>query len=118
MYALQLARWFTIFGRDNFHVMFTEDLALDPMGTLENALAFVSLDLVDATGIEGLRSREEWIPVVSSRKNAADPEKTAQLASQVTAEVVGNLRSFFAPHNAALEELLGVPLPPSWQAQR
>lgn len=33
-------------------MMFTEDLALNPMGTLENALDFMGLDLVDAAGIE------------------------------------------------------------------
>ena len=34
---------------------------------------------------------------------------------QVTPAVVEELRDFFAPHNQALEDLLGVPLPASWQ---
>ena len=34
---------------------------------------------------------------------------------QVTPEIVKSLTDFFAPHNSRLEELLGRPLPDSWQ---
>eukprot|EP00752_Nemacystus_decipiens_P003848 g3540.t1 len=117
MYALQLRRWFSVFGRESFKVVFTEDMQADPVKTLTEVLGFLGLDLIDPEGEQGLRSAEAWNAIVGERYNTADGAKKKALDPQVTPELLEEMRAFFAPHNRDLEELLGVPLPKSWSVQ-
>lgn len=83
-----------------------------------------SSDFYSFLAVESTRyppARNEFKGLVSQRPLPPPPPMRAYVVStttQVTAEVVANLRNFFAPHNAALEELLGVRLPSSWQMKR
>eukprot|EP00903_Cladosiphon_okamuranus_P014093 g13099.t1 len=114
MYAIQLERWIALFGRENVKVLFLEEIDDDPVGTLEGIFDFIGLDLVDREGKNGLASREEWERIVETDSNATDDKRKQKLGSQVTPELVQEMRDFFAPHNARLEELLRRPLPAGW----
>ncbi|CAM9626157.1 unnamed protein product [Scytosiphon promiscuus] len=114
MYAMQLQRWFGVFGRESFKVIFTEEIEEDPLKTLGEIFSFLGLDMIDPEGEKGLRTLELWDEVVRTRYNTADRAKKQALSSQVTEELRRHMRDFFAPHNKELQRLLGVPLPKSW----
>ncbi|CAM9312319.1 unnamed protein product [Ectocarpus fasciculatus] len=115
MYSLQLERWLDLFGRENVKVVFLEEMAVDPVGTIESVLDFVGVDLLDEReGIKGLGSRKEWEEVVRTNHNLTSSKKKKILDEQVTPEILQSMRDFFAPFNTQLEELLGRPLPDNW----
>eukprot|EP00752_Nemacystus_decipiens_P004330 g3955.t1 len=114
MYAMQLERWFSLFGRENVKVLFLEETARDPVGALSEIFEFIGVDLVDENGEKGLPSRQHWEDVVSVIHNETDEGKKRVLRWQVTAELVQSMRKFFAPYNERLQMLLGRPLPENW----
>ncbi|CAM9239969.1 unnamed protein product [Scytosiphon promiscuus] len=114
MYAMQLERWFSLFGRENVKVTFLEETAADPVSALESVFDFIGLDLVDERGEKGLPSRQDWERVVNTIHNETEEERKKKLGRQVTQGLVLSMREFFAPHNARLEHLLGRPLPYNW----
>ncbi|CAM9709641.1 unnamed protein product, partial [Ectocarpus sp. 13 AM-2016] len=114
MYALQLERWFDLFGRENFKVVFTDDMAVDPVGVLEDVLHFLGLELTSEDESKGLPDMKKWKKITGMAYNKTKSKKKDELGAQVTDEVKEGLRKFFEPHNEALEELLGQPLPEAW----
>ncbi|CBN74649.1 Sulfotransferase [Ectocarpus siliculosus] len=114
MYALQLERWFDLFGRENFKVVFTDDMAVDPVGVLEDVLHFLGLELTSEDESKGLPDMKGWKKITGMAYNKTKSKKKDELGDQVTDEVKEGLRKFFEPHNEALEEILGQPLPEAW----
>ncbi|CAM9898341.1 unnamed protein product [Ascophyllum nodosum] len=114
MYPVQLERWFNLFGRENFKVVFTDDMAVDPVGVLEDVLEFLELDLTDEDESKGLPTREHWKKITGMAYNKTKSKKKDELAEQVTDELKQDLRNFFEPQNRELEKLLGYPVPAAW----
>jgi hypothetical protein len=90
-YAEQLERWFALYPRARFHVVRFEDLVKDPLGRLNDVLAFLGLAAASKVNLEARNTR---------RYPAMDA---------ATAE---RLSEYFAPHNRRLEALIGQPM--SW----
>eukprot|EP00903_Cladosiphon_okamuranus_P016125 g14881.t1 len=116
MYAMQLERWFDLFGRENFKVIFTDDMAADPMGVLEDVLDFLGLEFTSDDESKGLPNLKRWQKITRMAYNKTKSEKKDELSDQVTDDVRNELKTFFKPHNEALEKLLGMPLPDSWRS--
>jgi hypothetical protein len=85
-YAEQLERWLRVYPREQLLVLRFEDLAQEPLPVLYGALRFTGLPPMDAAKLEP-RNTRKYPPL-----DAATAER---------------LRDDFAPHNAALEVLLG-----------
>jgi hypothetical protein len=85
-YAEQLERWLRVYPRERLLVLRFENLAQEPLPVVNGSLRFVGLSPLAAAKLEPRNTR---------RYPPLDP---------ATAE---RLRDYFAPHNAALEALLG-----------
>jgi hypothetical protein len=85
-YAEQLARWMRHFETDQLLVLEAEHLQAAPLETLDRVAAFLGL--------------ESWRPNVAARHNPGGVARVPQ-------PVLDYLESYFAPHQAQLEELLG-----------
>jgi hypothetical protein len=85
-YAEQLERWFESFPREQFLILCFEDLARDPLGTLNTTLGFLGLPPAGAVSLEARHTRK--YPPMSDGTAA-------------------RLRDYFEPHNRRLEALLG-----------
>ncbi|CAM9176068.1 unnamed protein product [Ectocarpus sp. 12 AP-2014] len=115
IYFLQLERWLDLFGRENVKVVFLEEMAVDPMGTIASVFDFLGVDLLDEKeGVKGLSSQTEWEEIVRTKHNLTNERRKKILDAQVTPEILRSMREFFAPFNTQLEELLGRPLPDNW----
>jgi len=88
-YAEQLERWFARFPREQFLVLRFEDLARDPLATLNRTLGFLGLP-----------------PAQSVRSDARNTRRYVPMNE----DTAGRLREYFAPHNRRLEALLGQPM--------
>ncbi|CAN0275443.1 unnamed protein product [Pylaiella littoralis] len=117
MYAMQLERWFDLFGREKFKVVFMDDIADDPMGVIKDVLEFLGLDFTSEDESKGLPDIKRWKKVTGFAHNKTTAKKKNELSDQVTDQIRDDLRAFFKPHNEALEELLGDPLPHAWKQQ-
>jgi hypothetical protein len=85
-YAEQLARWLELYPRDQLLVLRFEDLAREPLPVLNRTLDWLGLP-----------------PMASAR---LEPRNTRSYPPLDPATAV-RLQQYFAPHNAALAELLG-----------
>ena len=85
-YAEQLERWLALYPRERLHVVRFEDLVKDPLGGLNDTLAFLGLPAASRVDLEARNTRR--YPPLS--------EPTAR-----------RLREYFEPHNRHLERLLG-----------
>ncbi len=85
-YAEQLERWLRVYPRERVLVLRFESLAQEPLPVVNSSLRFLGLSPLAAAKLEP-RNTRKYPPI--------DP---------ATAE---RLRDYFAPHNAALEALLG-----------
>jgi hypothetical protein len=85
-YAQQLERWLALYRREQLHVVRFEDLVKEPLGGLNETLAFLGLPAASRVDLEA-RNTRRYPPL---------PEATAQ-----------RLREYFEPHNRHLERLLG-----------
>jgi len=90
-YAEQLEHWFSYFPSNRFHVMFTEELALDPDKEMKKLFHFL--------GIPEFRKIDLGFRV---KERAYDP---------MSREIRKWLDNYFEPHNRELENLLGRKLP-------
>ena len=88
-YAEQLGRWLQFYPREQVQVLRFEDLAGDPLPVLNRSLDFLGLPAMQRAALEP-RNTRKYPPI-----------------EPATAE---RLRQHFAPHNAALEALLGEPM--------
>jgi Sulfotransferase domain. len=85
-YAEQIEAWLECYPRDQLAVWRFEDLAADPLGTLNQVLGWLGLPAM-------ARAR------LDARNTRAYPPMSSGTAAR--------LREYFAPHNAALAALLG-----------
>jgi len=85
-YAEQLERWFARFPREQFLVLRFEELAAEPLATLNRTLAWMGLE-----------------PLAQARTEPRNTRSYPPL-EPATAE---RLREYFAPHEARLRALLG-----------
>jgi len=85
-YAEQLERWFALYPRDRILVLRFEDFVKDPLGGLNDTLAFLGLPDANSVSLEARNAR---------RYPAMQPATMARL------------KDYFEPHNRRLEELLG-----------
>jgi hypothetical protein len=90
-YARHLERWFERFDRSQFLFLFSDDLFADPVGTTVRVQEFIGLPPEPPTDVAARNTRTSEPDV--------DPAVRAQM------------EAFFAPHDAALEALLGIELP-------
>jgi hypothetical protein len=90
MYAAQLERWFACFDASRVLVLLSEELFADPPGQFDRVTAFLGLP--------------PWQPAEFRPHNE-------RRYAPMRAETRRALASFFAPHNARLAELLGIPQP-------
>eukprot|EP00924_Labyrinthula_sp_SR-Ha-C_P013089 maker-scaffold_12-snap-gene-9.6-mRNA-1 protein AED:0.00 eAED:0.00 QI:29/1/1/1/1/1/2/113/654 len=88
LYALQLMLWFSIFPRENFHVMLLETLN---QSSLEDAFKFLE--------VPESKKKFNW-----ERKNARSYKTEASESFHQ------KLRDYYKPHNAILQGVLGVDL--------
>jgi hypothetical protein len=93
MYASQLQRWFDVFPRDRFLVVFAEDLFANPAPTFDRILAFLDLPMFRPS---------------SFRNHSAPHASERDRISGATRE---RLASVFEGPNRDLAEVLGVRLP-------
>jgi hypothetical protein len=90
-YAEQLERWLEFYPRERLLVLRFEDLVQQPLGVLNDTLAFLNLPPVDSARLEP-RNTRKYPPMAT-----------------VTAD---QLRAYYAADNRRLEQLLGRPM--SW----
>lgn len=90
-YARHLERWFQHFDRSQFLILASDDLFADPVATTMRVQEFIGLP------------PEAPADVAPRNTRTSEPE--------VDPEVRRQMEAFFAPHDAALEALLGEPLP-------
>jgi hypothetical protein len=88
-YAEQIERWLRLFPRQQLLVLRFEDLAQDPLPVLNRSLQYLGLPAMGSAKLEP-RNTRKYPPI--------DPA------------TAGRLREYFAPHNRALEALLGEPM--------
>lgn len=91
MYARALARWFERFPREQCLVLFTEEFAADPAGTMQKVYAHLGLTPFDA----------------ATRGRARHGGYREEMPSRIAAA----LRAFYEPHDDRLREMLGRELP-------
>lgn len=90
-YAEQLTRLFGVFPRERVHVVDSEDFFAAPVSTYTAVLEFLGLP--------------EWLPSSFPRHNARPGDLDPSMRAR--------LEEYFAPHDDALEKLLG--RPPAWR---
>lgn len=90
IYAPQLARWFEAVGRERVMVMISEDMYRDEQAAMGDMARFLGIDPA---------------PIPDTTQHNYRPYEP------MDAEVKAELTEFYAPHNAALAELLGRTLP-------
>lgn len=137
-YAEQLTRYVETFGRDRLLVVFTDELRDDPAATFRRISEFVGVAPLVAveqeSRVENRAHRPHQLPTaarnpalksVVRRVLPVGPYRwlRARLHRPVTVPTVDRatgafLSGLYAPHNAALRELLGRPLPPGWTTGR
>jgi hypothetical protein len=88
-YAEQLGSWLRIYPREQLLVLRFEDLVGEPLPVLNKSLQYLALPAMSGAKLEA-RNTRKYPPIESA-----------------TAE---RLREYFAPHNAALETVLGQPM--------
>lgn len=88
-YAEQLDRWFEVVPRERFHIVRFEDLAREPLATLNATLAFLGLPPAESVSLEA-RNTRKYPPMAAATE--------------------ARLRSYFEPHNRRLEALLNRPM--------
>jgi Sulfotransferase domain len=88
-YAEQLARWFELFPREQFHVVTLEDIAADPQRVLDGVHDFLGLSAHRYPNLPRLHTAEY---------------------SGMTAQERAALADYFRPHNERLYALLGADL--------
>ncbi|CAK8999038.1 60S ribosomal protein L11, partial [Durusdinium trenchii] len=86
LYALQLQRWFQVFPRHQFHFMRLDRLSQDVQAEMEGLFRFLGLPSV---------------PVCDTKP------KNARKYNPMNPVTRATLTEYFAPHNAALADLLG-----------
>ena len=90
VYAPQLQRWFDAVGRERVLVVVSERMYADPVSTMNDVFAHLGID--------------PWpVPAEEHHNNRPAPKIDPAVAEE--------LRAYYAPHNAALADLLGVELP-------
>ena len=85
-YAEQLEAWFDVYPRERILILKFEDLAKEPLATLNTTLGFLGLPPAAAVDLEA-RNTRRYPPMAEA--------------------VAAQLRDCFAPHNRRLEALLG-----------
>ncbi|MGI9247198.1 MAG: sulfotransferase domain-containing protein [Steroidobacteraceae bacterium] len=93
LYAEQLGRWLQHYPRERLLLLRFEDLAADPLAVLNRTLGWLGLDAIGRVRLE-------------ARNTRSYPPMAAATAAR--------LEEHFAPHNAALEALVGEAM--HWQA--
>jgi hypothetical protein len=94
-YLDMLPRWFSLFPRDQFHIIASEDFYADPDRQVNDIWRFLGLP---------------------PRKLVSRTRHNHQQAPDIHPETRQRLLEAFADHNHSLEELLGRPLP--WPASK
>jgi hypothetical protein len=87
LYAPQIERWLSVFPRDRFHFIKSEDLFREPAGTMCGLLRFLDLPPMKLDGLEAFNA---------GRYPPLDPGVRSKLAG------------CFAQSNARVEELTGI----------
>jgi hypothetical protein len=88
-YAEQLEAWFSVYPREQFLILRFEDLAQEPLATLNETLGFLGLPPATAVDLEA-RNTRRYPPMADA--------------------TVAQLRDYFEPCNRRLEMLLGRPM--------
>ena len=89
-YLEMLPRWFSLFPRDQFHIMVSEEFYTDPGREVNEVWRFLGL---------------------APRKLLSRTRHNGQAAPDMRPETGERLQEELADHNRGLEELLGRPLP-------
>ena len=124
-YAIQLRRYFEIFPRDKFKILIFEEVVKDPQRHCADVFEFlgvnpeeaktISYDAANPADVMDRRVAARW---TTTRAHAllrgGEPQSGPPIvthAPPMSRSIEARLRAHFAPHNAALAELLGRPLP-------
>jgi hypothetical protein len=92
-YVKNLLAWEEVYGKDQIHVMFAEELATDPQAEMSRLLAYLELP-----------AYEYPATILQKRFNQAPPAALPE-------ELGADLRKFFTSHNEVLAQHLGRELP-------
>lgn len=131
-YAEHLARYFSLFPRENILVLFYEDLAKDPQNFISRIYTFLEVDATYQPAVLNKRVNEgrfssflrffnvvaSWLPesvqkyiqktVIMLRKKLAPRHK------EIPSDLKTQLDDYYRGYNRKLAELLGVELPENW----
>jgi Sulfotransferase domain len=99
IYIDQLKRWMTLFPRDQFCVLRSEDFYADPGAALSRTLEYLGLERFD------LKEYEKYNYAGYTRLEAIKHNYTAY--PTLSATLRRNLINYFKPYNERLYELLG-----------
>jgi hypothetical protein len=124
LYDVHLAGAIELFSRPSVHISVFEEMATDPAATYRNLCAFLAVSedfvpqrlgdvvnaYVDIRSVK-IRTLAKRLPVPAKRLVDRLNTRTKVSYPEMAAEVRATLEEFYAPHNAALEELLGRRLP-------
>lgn len=88
LYADQLKVWFSLFPKENFHIIKSEDFYKNPNGVIKNASIFLGLDV------------EEWQPEISENKHKS------RRYDEMSVETRKYLEKYFSSYNCELANLL------------
>jgi hypothetical protein len=101
MYAEQLERWMSIFPREQFLIIRSEDFFAEPAKIYKQTLAFLNVPVFEPETL-----KKEY----KQHNKAGDAEKTAAKMAPTTRK---RLMEYFAPYNQRLYTYLGVDF--GWQ---
>ena len=94
-YAEQIERWLAYFEKNRFLFLLTSQLKHNTKAVVNQAVTFLGLDPEPLSALETLHHTQQY--------------------EEMPVELKEKLKNYYAPHNLALEKLLGQTLP--WQNQ-
>ena len=92
LYIYFLKQWMSIFPKEQFLILQTEDLATAPVSLMEKVFKFLELPNYEIS---------------------QSPKKNSGSYRQISDEILGKLSDFYRPHNQMLEEYIGTKF--DWQ---
>jgi hypothetical protein len=91
-YAEQLEAWFSLFPREQFLIMKSEDMYKDPSAIYKQTLEFLNIPIYEPKSLQ---------------KEYKQYNKSKEVPSRLDSGLRKELVEYFKPHNARLYELLG-----------
>jgi hypothetical protein len=124
-YADHFERWWNYYSPDRFHILFFEDLIINPAAVFRAMCVFLDMEIVVPSVVGEVVNEYRHIKSLPIRRLARRLPKTMQNAigrfntrpaeyPPIDRKTREDLLEFFSVYNARLRAILGIPLPSPW----